>query len=155
MAIDVTNKVILFRSFLNNTWKILDIFFSDIEYKITARNDFIQGNWELLLETSLDVFLPPFGEGADINGISPRITYPDKEPTHVICCKLKNESSLCLHSGNIVNDLSGYYLEEIVNYDFEIKPPFDFVKLINNKQDRIVIPFNDVIFFLLDRDLLD
>lgn len=144
---EITTEIKIFRNFLLSNWTTVEIFSSKTSKKETAINDFIQGNWELLVEASFDVFLPSFGEGADMNGISSRVTYPDKEPTHYITCKLK-QTSECLYTGEVQDDLSGFYFKKFVDDSFEVSPPMDYVYLINVKQERRIISYEDVSFFL-------
>ena len=144
---EITTEIKIFRNFLLSNWTTIDMFSSKANQKKVAINDFIQGNWELLIEASFDVFLPTFGEGADINGISSRVTYPNKEPTHYIICKL-SQASECLYTGIMHHDLSGFYFEKFVNDSFEVAPPLDYVYLINVNQDHRVISYDNVSFFL-------
>ena len=52
--------------------------------------DWLQANWELIVEGLLDgknLVLEPYGDGADCNGASSRVLYPDRLPTHRLICK--------------------------------------------------------------------
>jgi hypothetical protein len=145
--VEITKELIIFRDFLLSSWPIIDTFSSKNSQKDVAINDFIQGNWELLIETSFDVFLPSFGEGADMNGISSRVAYPNKEPTHYIVCNLIQMSE-CLYTGKVQLDLDGFYFEKFVNDDFKVAPPLDYVCLVNLNQERKVIKLDAVSFYL-------
>lgn len=144
---EITEEVKMFKNFLLSNWSTIEIFSSKANQKVAAINDFIQGNWELLIESSLDVFLPSFGEGSDLNGISSRVTYPTKEPTHTVVCRLNKESE-CLYTGELQKDLRGFYVEKFVNESFIVAPPLDYVFLINLTQERRVINFDAVSFYL-------
>lgn len=144
---EITNDIGLFREFLLSNWSRVDALLGRVDRKDIAINDFIQGNWELLIETSFDIFLPSFGEGADINGISSRVSNPDKEPTHYITCKL-NKASECLYTGELQRDLEGFYFDKFVNDSFEVEPPLNYVYLIKINQERRVVCYGDVTFFL-------
>ncbi len=54
------------------------------------RDDFLQANWEILVEMLICIpgeeFLEPYGNGADCNGDSSRVSLPDKITTHRIQC---------------------------------------------------------------------
>ena len=144
---EITESIKIFREFLLSSWSVIELFSSKTTQKEAAINDFIQGSWELLVEASFDVFLPSFGEGADMNGISSRVTYPNKEPTHFITCKL-NQASECLYTDEIQHDLTGFYFKKFVDDSFEVNPPMDYVYLINVNQERRVIKLNAVSFYL-------
>ena len=84
---EITSEIKIFRNFLLSNWTTIDMLSSKTNQKVVTINNFIQGTWELLIGASFDVFLSSFGEGADMNGISSRVTYSKKEPTHYITCK--------------------------------------------------------------------
>ena len=69
--------------------------FENSESVEELRNDWLQANWEILVEAVLcklgEEFLEVYGEGADCNGASSRVCYPQALPTHKVTCKQKNE----------------------------------------------------------------
>lgn len=127
----------------------MNLFLSKHGQREVAFNDLIQANWELLIEVSFDVFLPVFGDGADMNGTSGRVKYPSKSPTHHIVCQLIQPTE-CLYTGEIQNDLSGFYFEKMISDSFEIIPPFDYVYLVNLEDERRVIPLEAASFHLIE-----
>ncbi len=76
---DIDKAMRLFVDFLNLTWNIIEPLISNRDYTSdeTSKSDWIQANWELLVERKvlpLNDYLEIYGEGADFNGISSRIT---------------------------------------------------------------------------------
>lgn len=99
------------------------------------------------METSLDVFLPPFGDGADINGISSTVSFVGKQPTHYVVCSL-NEPTECVYTGEIQQNLDGFYFDKFVNDDFEVEPVLNYVSLADQRNNRRVLWFDKVSFYL-------
>ena len=97
--------------------------------------------------------LEPYGDGADCNGASSRVLYPNRLPTHKIICKpinsnqiydVLNERQLDTSQGEIVFDRfvcigkDGWYYE---------LPPFGKV-LADYAEQSVVIDFNNIDFQL-------
>ncbi len=112
------------------------------------KNDWLQANWELIVERQLgdsDLYLEVYGDGADCNGESSRVLFSNKRATHNII--LKSNSS----SGNSIYDLLGEkYIddrnEKIIFQRFVTmredswyyeEPPFDMIEALY--RDEIVI----------------
>lgn len=122
----------------------------------SVKEDWLQANWELLVEGLLSeqgIVLEVYGEGADCNGVSSRVLYPDRHPTHKIICKpmnkeqsydVLNERSLDISKGEIVFDRfvcigeDGWYYEQ---------PPFDKV-LAEYAGEYVVVDFRNTDFQL-------
>ena len=120
------------------------------------REDWLQVNWELLIEGSLNeqgVVLETYGGGADCNGTSSRVLYPDRHPTHKIICKPMNNEQiydalnkchLDISKSEIVFDSfvcigeDGWYYE---------RPPFDKV-LAEYAGEYVVVDFKKTDFHL-------
>ncbi len=82
-----------YAEFLNACWNTVSPIFAD-DKTGSLKDDWLQGNWELLVEGQLGnpkVILQVYGNGADCNGKSSRVLYPEQEETHEIICKsIKN-----------------------------------------------------------------
>ena len=62
---------------------------SEYDTSGSLNEDWLQANWELLVEGLLgkeDLVLEVYGDGADCNGESSRVLYPNWLPTHKIIC---------------------------------------------------------------------
>ena len=142
----VNDIVIKFQNFLLAGWEAFEVFneyFSDDE-KEEKVNDWLQANWELLVESTLcgvNEYLEVYGYGADCNGASSRITFPDKLATHRIVCNAQ--------SGNLIRDVISGEMKKIQNMSFEsfmkwdesyyqILPPFNHVLLSNDTENNLV-----------------
>ena len=90
---DVNTAVTNFHKFLINSYEILKNIESNEMFE-EIQNDFYQTNWELLVEsivcTSGKEYLSEYGQGADCNPQSSRVSFPDKKAnTKIICKKIK------------------------------------------------------------------
>ena len=118
----------------------------------SLRVDWLQANWDLIVEGLLadaGIVLEPYGDGADCNGESSRVLYPDRIPNHkLVCTSLSghilydflNHKELNISKEEIIFDRfvcigkDGWYYEA---------PPFDKI-LGECAGECIVIKFNDV-----------
>ena len=141
-----------YRNFLLSSWRNIT-FITELlneQDKEEFINDFCQANWELMVEGPLcspGGYLEAYGYGADSNGASSRILYPDQVPTHkIVCNKIKD---------NVINKFNGLILkEETLDFDgfvnnknnsYLFEPPFDHV-LINLSTEHIIVSLEDVRF---------
>jgi hypothetical protein len=122
-------------------------------------SDWMQANWEILVEApckellGFDVFLEPYGEGADCNTQSSRVYSPEAVATHRILCTPRK--------GNRIDDLltkdSINNPDKAVIFDhFAIKsdtgwhkqaPPFDSVLGYYDGQE-VLIQAEQLSFFV-------
>lgn len=141
-----------YRNFILSSWNTIVRFTSPIANlrKEEFIDDWMQANWEILVESSVctyNTFLEVYGNGADCNGDSSRVCYPEKMPTHKIICKSHKNNVLDLLSGNKIA-FTEMDFDRFVSWDnnyYNISPPFDFV-LLNNNNESIVVNVRDVYF---------
>lgn len=135
-----------FIAFLNISWNIVCINLNEDDM-----NDWLQANWEILVESCLGngkrILLEPYGEGADCNGDSSRVFEPNKIATHRIICRGKNhgQGKDVLKGCDI--DLSEYDFDSFVSWNGEQyahEPPFEYVLL--ESDDIAVVKFNEIEF---------
>jgi len=118
----------------------------------SLKDDWLQANWELIVEGLLDdknIVLNVYGDGADCNGESSRVLYPDRQQTHRLICKplvgkhvydVLNEQSLDVTQDDIVFDRfvsigdDGWYYE---------LPPFNKI-LGEFSGEAVVVDFSGV-----------
>ncbi len=98
--------------------------------------DWLQANWEIIVESRLQEanlipgLLDVYGEGADSNGSSSRVSLPKMLPS----CAVHVQKGYVLHSfGTLQNDF------------FIQSPPFDYVKGENSKAE-VIVKLNDAQF---------
>lgn len=139
-----------FTTLINSCWGSLS---SIIESDRTGSflEDWLQANWELIVEGSLydkGVVLEPYGEGADCNGGSSRVFYPDRDPTHrLVCVSRKNDGVFdSLNQKEVFLD-GGAVFDRFVSigddgWYYEV-PPFDKI-LSEFDGEAVVIGFDDI-----------
>lgn len=103
--------------------------------------EFYQANWEILVETRLielgitTGLIDIYGEGADSNGASSRVSLPKAPPT----CSIQISEGFVFHSyGKITQD---YY---------EVGYPFNFVKAEHPDGRELIMPVEQVEYFIGD-----
>ncbi len=151
------NAIRIFSHFLNSSWTIVNQLLIDRDYTSNedVLNDWLQSNWELLVERKilkLNDYLEVYGDGADFNGASSRITDPNAVANFKINVISKNNKPV----HDVLND------EEValVNTDFNkligfknsfyvMEPDFNFVLLDDkNTNTERVVRLNDIKFEL-------
>ena len=153
----IQNAILNYVNFLNATFDIfqkLDTIIENSSYLIDLQNDFLQTNWEILVESIIcesgKEFLEIYGEGADCYGDSSRVCFPDKKPTHRIILKPKHsEYVLDRLTGENINMQEFLFNSFVSNSDNNSnqKPPFNAVLIEHKTKDRYaVVDIDDVIF---------
>ena len=130
MDIDVAIR--LFSTFLNNSWNNITPLLSDRPYTTneSSISDWLQSNWEILVERkvlSLNEYLEVYGDGADFNGTSSRITDIESTPTHSVIVLIDSGRDI-LNDEKIDN--SEYVFEKLVGFSdgfYTDTPSFNFV----------------------------
>ncbi|MFA7325896.1 MAG: hypothetical protein WC121_04470 [Candidatus Kapaibacterium sp.] len=143
----------IFREFLNKTWDLVNPLIIERYYSFTdedSYSDWIEANWELLIEKKLlnsDEFLVEYGSGADIYGDSGRITELSGKPTHkVVINSLNgnevydylNKKFITLNNNTFVEFVSfrsGYYFRN---------PDFNFILFYDEQELERVIKSDEV-----------
>jgi hypothetical protein len=145
-----------FSEFLNSSWAFIDVFHKPDEIINETMDDWLQANWEILVERKVcnpNEFLEVYGDGADCNGTNSRVTYFDKLPTHVVKVRQKNNSLFEYYSGEYIDQSDNSYIfKQFIGKreaKFSINPPFDFVEVLNDEQTgTLCFHKNDVDFFI-------
>src|SRR4051812_18770283 len=80
-----------FANFLSSSWNSASISLSSDESYDDLLADWLQANWEILVEAPLFPggagFLEPYGDGAECNGDSSRVYNVAAVPTHRVLCQ--------------------------------------------------------------------
>lgn len=129
---DIDKAIRIFSDFLNKSWGIIIPLLSDRSYTTdeSSKSDWLQSNWEILVERKvlqLNEYLEVYGEGADFNGESSRITDIESFPTHSIKVLVDKEKDVL---NNLEVESSEYTFERLVGFRngfYTDIPPFDFV----------------------------
>ncbi len=143
-----------YRTFLLSSWDAFMLFVASYPNDATAieelMNDWLQSKWEILVEfliCEFDESLEVYGNGADCNGASSRVCYPDKISTHKIICKPHQEKVTDLLTGSSLQLTDARFDMFVAWKDnfYSICPPFDYVLLSDNNQ-TVIVDLNDVDF---------
>lgn len=154
--IDKTHFIVSsFVEFLNSSLKTFDKLGNAIEnqdYYEDLRNDFFQANWEILVESVICIpgkeFLDTYGEGADCNGASSRVCFPNKLPTHRIKIVGATSSIIVDEMSKKEIDLENCTLYSFVHFengDWSYESPINAV-LLENDIGYSVVKLEDVVF---------
>ena len=122
----VNNSLINFLNFLNSSYvnfKEVKLMVNNPDLAEELINDFYQANWEIFVEAIIcksgKEFLEVYGEGADCNKNSSRVSFTNKDATHKIICKTKE--------GNLLFDINTKEKIELDLFKFN-----SFISLNNN-----------------------
>ncbi|NPU99718.1 MAG: hypothetical protein HPY51_21205 [Candidatus Omnitrophica bacterium] len=118
------------------------------------KNDWLQANWEILVESVLNdkntgVFLEVYGDGADCNGYSSRVLFPDKSATHEIYCIPRNDKPIQDKVSLVDIHVNKLKYDRFVYWDgnkYSEMAPFGYVLLIDDKNNFYIIDINDIFF---------
>src|SRR5690606_2936732 len=100
---DIDKAIRVFSDFLNKSWGVIIPLLSDRSYTTdeSSKSDWLQSNWEILVERKvlqLNEYLEVYGEGADFNGVSSRITNIGSFPTHFVKVLVNNDKDILNNS---------------------------------------------------------
>lgn len=110
-------------------------------------NDWLQANWEILIEfkiLNVGEYMEIYGEGADFNGGSSRITTPDALPTHKIIVQAKpNKSALDFLNDEILSEINADFskLTGFKDGFYCVDGEFNYVLVTDNisKKERVFL----------------
>jgi hypothetical protein len=151
MNLDITDSVNAFREILQCSWKEVS---NTAERDTTKsfREDWMQANWERIVEASqdpnLNVVIEPYGDGADCNIRSSRVWKPDAIANARVCIRyVGNEQLINVIDGNEVHDIMTLdYFCAVVGEWPEIDVPFDHAVLQHD--ELTVVPVRDLKYYL-------
>ena len=142
---NITYAIRLFSSFLNATFNIVHPLIEERSYTSDEEsiNDWLQSNWELLIEKKIlgkDEYFEVYGNGADFYGASSRITDMEALPTHKIVVK-KGRYSI---AKDVLNDETiqldnNLIFDRLVGFEdgfYVIKSEFNHVLLNDQIHDK-------------------
>jgi len=158
--ISLEKAIIAFRTLLLQFWGELSLYPSSDDNEVFVQN-WLQANWELLVESAFPaeqgVFLEVYGDGADCNGESSRVLYPDKLPNYSVYCQLKeNEVGIDrISNEEVVFSEKGMPFDRFVAIEkgwyFE-RPPFDHVLLTVDGGTEVALNLKLVKFVLVENE---
>ncbi len=154
-TIEISKPINVFRKFVISVWPIVlkhaESMAQIQNYGMKEYfNDWLQANWEMLVEASFDpsegVLLEPYGEGADCNEIGSRVFRPSAIPTYrVICIPIDGRRFIDVLTGNEIDHPALFdSFCTIENEWLKDSPPFDHIVLQGD--DTKVISVENVSF---------
>ena len=152
----VDNAIKIFASFLNNSWNTISPLIRERSYTSNedSLNDWLQANWEVLVERkilNLGKYLEVYGDGADFNGASSRITNIDALPHFRIIIKSTSSRKVydILNENFIqVDGLVFYKFIKFENNFYKEEPFFDHVLAVDTFDVERVFFIDDIRFEL-------
>ncbi len=153
MTIDKAIRV--FVEFLNSSWSQVEEILMNRDYTTNedSVDDWLQANWELLVERKIlkiNEYLEVYGDGADFNGESSRITDPSELPTYRVAIKAINNNKIFDYLNKEDVLLNNVTFDKIVGFKngfYTLKPEFKYVLIVDNELER-VLAIEDVKFEL-------
>lgn len=156
---DIDKALRVFAHYLNISWGTVVPLLIDREYTSneTSINDWLQSNWELLIELKVlnsGEYLEIYGEGADLNGSSSRITDITALATYKIKVKAINSKKILDILNNQYVELDNVVFDKIVGFKngfYFIEPDFKYVLAFDQTLGGIerVFLLDEVIFDLI------
>ena len=147
---DTKSILVLFAELLSSSW--LPVTKAEQDFNIAeCFADFAQANWELLVEGALVgqvAALQVYGDGADSNGASSRILFPNRLPSHRLILASDVTSFWDAMSQKDVKTANRKFeFDRLGSFTetgwFTEKPPFDFVNLTSNSDGEFAIALAD------------
>jgi len=151
MDIDVTESVETFRQLLDVAWPLI-LPLSDADKTGSFIDDWLQSNWERIVEASIDpelgITVQAYGEGADCNIRSSRVWKPDAQPTAFVVGRyVGNEGLINIIDGRPVEcRLEVRHFCAIRNGWPVIDQPFDH--MVVESAEIVVVPVRDLRYFV-------
>src|SRR5262249_44630608 len=135
LPIDITSHVINFRNFLNSSWPWLDALIESHDWEDDGdfTFDWIQANWEFLVEREL------LGKGRYLLPLewNNRVTFPNASAQYKIVCEFKDKVDLI----DKVRKTANFNGEELLIFGFRtpagIYPPFDYAQVGTHDRKKI------------------
>lgn len=130
--------------FLNQSWNNAMPLLMGRDYTTDefAINDWLQMNWEMLVERkilSINEYFEPYGDGADYNGASCRITDINAIATHKL---IGNSNSIpafdYLNNNHVI--VENVVFDRFVGFEegyYTMKPSFDLVLVYEGNLERV------------------
>lgn len=110
--------------------------------------DWVQANWELIVESKLcksgSEFLEVYGEGADCNGDSSRVWMPNATATHrvnIALCESTVDEFTGMDSSGMLGVERNLVFDRFVSWDGKVyaeAPPLDFLIASSSDKDYLL-----------------
>ena len=151
LPVDVTEHVIYFRQFFNNSWRDLDFIMNDHDWDNDGNfiDDWLQNCWEFLIERELlgrnNFALTPFS--------TTHLTLPKRKPTHTIIAIPKlGEKVTDLKTNKLIDSKISFRFfcwKTFRDGCFGLYPPFDLISVIDDDSGQTYTTYFDKMNFIL------
>jgi hypothetical protein len=154
---EIDKAIRTFTGFLNSSWDIVYQLLLNRDYTTneSSINDWLQANWELLVERKVlkvNEYLEVYGDEADFNGDSSRITDPEALPNFRVIVKIKNDNPILDVLNNEQVRFENATFDKIVGFEngfYTIGKKFEYVLIIDPVSGlERVVAIDDVEFGL-------
>ena len=126
---EIHETVLKFRDFLSVSLPIVEPCFRGNMDDLFG--DWLQSNWEIIVESKMGKYILHYGDGADCNGLSNRVWQAEIVPTHRVACKdLKTGIIYGFHEFVHWNGSSCSY-DTPLNYILCSYDPFTVIEIVN------------------------
>lgn len=156
---NINKEIGKFVDFLNSSWIIVSQLLVNRDYTSNedSINDWLQANWELLVERKVlkvNEYLEVYGDGADYNGSSSRITDPEAQPSFKVIVKTKNGNSVLDLLNNEQIRFENVTFDKIVGFKngfYTLEPEFNYVLITDDDLGLERVVAIDDIEFTVER----
>ena len=145
-----------FAEFINKSWETAIPLLLERNYTTNESSiaDWLQSNWEIMVERKIlkiNEYLEVYGEGADYNGSSSRMTDPYSLPNYRITVNsISNDKIFDLLNEEYINANSLTFIELVSfkNDFYKKEPEFNFILIEDINDVKRVISLDQVSFGL-------
>ena len=156
---EIDKAIRIFVNFLNSSWSIVSPLLINRDYTTNedSINDWLQANWELLVERKvlkLNEYLEVYGDEADFNGDSSRITDPEALPNFKVVTKSRDGDKVLDILNNEQVSLGNITFEKLVGFKngfYILEPEFKYVLVTDDDLGLERVFEMDQISFELER----
>lgn len=144
MQLDISGPVNAFRQAIVAAWPFIQPL-TVADQTGSMLDDWLQANWECLVEGSIDpalgIVLEPYGNGADCNGGSSRVWRPELLPNAAVYVRHCNKASLVdVIDGDLVHGGAQFsHFGALAGGWPAIDAPFDLAVLETEKMTAIAV----------------
>jgi hypothetical protein len=161
MGMNLDIAIRIFANFINDTWNTVMPLIKGRDYTSdeSSISDWLQSNWEILVERKvlkINQFLEVYGEGADFNGASSRITDINALPSFTIQVnQFSKEKVFDLLNDEYVSISNADFIELVSFEDgfYSKTPKFDSVLIEDSTGTERVILIDEIKFVL--KEIID
>lgn len=153
---DITDYVLAFRRIISDGWTDINNL-ALLDRTGSYVDDWLQANWERVVEASQhagqEIYLEPYGDGADCNPGSSRVWMPQAKFHYSVYVSppVKGNVLDCLNDRLISEPMKFGHFCSMVNGWPHLSTPFDYISL-NSPSGESVVALEGMRFFIDKND---